>query len=144
MEQRRRRKQPYALDPGEGWIYRSGVDFTVKAGEMRQGSGAAMVEYTILPGEEPEGHTHNTEDEMFYVLEGSITFTCGDESFDLKKGGFVFLPRGIRHGYKVRGKAPVRVLVVTSPTRRSARGGWGGFVADMEAEPQDLVAKPRE
>lgn len=136
------RVQPYALNAGEGWTYRFGVDFTVKAGEVREGGGAAFLEYATSKGEEPEGHTHETEDEMFYVLEGAITFRCGEQTFDLAKGGFVFLPRGIEHGYTIHGDAPVRLIVVTSPVREGVRGGWGGFVSDMESGQGELVAKP--
>ena len=78
--------RPYALKAGEGWIYRFGIDFTLKAGEVRPGSGAAFLEYVTRKGEEPARHTHETEDEMFYVLEGAITFRCGEETFDLEKG----------------------------------------------------------
>src|SRR5438093_10077832 len=93
-----RRVRPYALRPDEGWTYRFGIDFTVKAGEIADGSGAALLEYVTRRGEEPPDHTHETEDEMFYVLEGALTFRCGGETFDVVKGGFIFLPRGIEHG----------------------------------------------
>jgi quercetin dioxygenase-like cupin family protein len=92
------RTRAFALSAGEGWIYRFGIDFTVKAGEVREGGGAAFVQYASKHGEEPPPHTHNTEDEMFYVLEGAIAFRCGDDVFELDKGGFVFLPHGIEHG----------------------------------------------
>jgi len=136
------RKRPYALKAGEGWTYRYGVDFTVKSSETQTEIGAAVLEYSTRQGEEPPRHTHQTEDEMFYVLEGSITFHCGDESFDLKPGDFVFLPRGIQHGYTIRGSDPVRLLVVTSPVRDGLSGGWQGFVADMESGQGELIAKP--
>jgi len=70
MDQPGNRMRPYALKAGEGWIYRFGIDFTVKAGEVQEGRGAAILEYVTRQGEEPPGHTHGTEDEMFYVLEG--------------------------------------------------------------------------
>ena len=136
------RTQPYALTAGEGWTYRFGVDFTVKAGEVQAGSGVAVLEYITQQGEEPPDHTHATEDEMFYVLEGDITFRCGEESFDLGKGGFIFLPRGIEHGYTLRSEAPVRLLVVTAPMREGTSGGWGGFMADMELGQGELIAAP--
>lgn len=98
MDGHNHRLRPYALKAGEGWIYRFGIDFTVKASEVQAGSGATFLEYVTKQGEEPGDHTHRTEDEIFYVLEGAITFRCGEESFDLEKGGFIFLPRGIRHG----------------------------------------------
>jgi hypothetical protein len=45
---------------------------------------------------------------MFYVLGGNVTFRCGDESFDVADGGFVFLPSGIEHEYTIRSDGPVR------------------------------------
>ena len=137
------RHRPYALKGGEGWTYRLGVDFTVKAGEVQEGSGAAVLEYVTRQGEEPEPHTHQTEDEMFYVLEGALTFRCGEETFALERGGFVFLPRGIEHGYTIRSEAPVRLLVITAPVREGSSGGWGGFVGEMELGQGELVAKPQ-
>ena len=142
MDQTNNQIQPYALKAGEGWVYRFGVDFTVKASEVREGSGAAFLEYTTRRGEEPPNHTHQTEDEMFYVLEGTIIFKCGEESFDLKKGDFIFLPHGVEHGYTIRSEDPVQLLVVTAPVRKGANGGWGGFVSDMELGQGELIAKP--
>src|SRR5690242_8231494 len=124
--------KPYALKAGEGWLYRFGIDFTVKAGEIDDSNGAAVLEYITRKGEEPPMHTHPTEDEMFYVLEGDITFQCGENIFDLEKGGFIFLPAGIEHGYTIRGEEQVRLLVVTAPLRQK-EGGWRGFVADLES-----------
>jgi quercetin dioxygenase-like cupin family protein len=142
MDQPDRRIRPYTLKAGEGWTYRFGVDFTVKAGEVRDGSGAAFVEYVTRRGEEPPSHIHETEDEMFYVLEGAVTFQCGGVTFDLEKGGFVFLPRGIEHSYTIRSQEPVRLIAVTSPARERPGGGWGGFVADMELGQGELLATP--
>jgi quercetin dioxygenase-like cupin family protein len=126
--------RPYALKAGEGWTYRFGIDFTVKAGELRGGGRLAVVEYTTRQGEEPPDHTHATEDEVFYVLRGALTFRCGTDTFEVDEGGFVFLPRGIEHGYAIRSVGDVRLLVVTAPAQQDAAGGWGGFVADLEAE----------
>ena len=132
MEQRRVR--PYALKAGEGWTYNYGIDFVVKAGELGQGRRLAIIEYTTRIGEEPSDHTHKTEDEIFYVLQGALTFRCGDDDFEVADGGFIFLPRGIKHGYRIRSAGDVRLLVVTSPAQEDAVGGWGGFVADFEAQ----------
>ena len=134
--------QPYALKAGEGCTYRFGIDFTVKAGEVQTGSNVAVLEYITQQGEEPPDHTHPTEDELFYVLEGALTFRCGGNTFDVENGGFIFLPRGIEHGYTIRSTEPVRLLVVTAPAREGASGGWGGFVADMELGQGELVATP--
>lgn len=142
MNETDKRAHPYALRPGEGWTYRFGIHFTLKAREVRESGGAAVLEYVTKKGEEPPDHVHRTEDEMFYILEGAIRFRCANETFELEKGGFVFLPRGIKHGYTILSDDPVRLLVVTSPVRDGSSAGWGGFVADMELGQGELVAQP--
>ena len=141
MEQNSHPVRAYALSRGEGWTYRFGIDFIVKAGEVREGGGAAFLEYVTKKGEEPGDHIHASEDEMFYVLEGALTFHCGDESFDLETGGFIFLPRGLMHGYTITSDEPVRLLVLTAPIREGT-SGWDGFVSDMELGQGELIAKP--
>ena len=86
--------RPYAHQKGEGPSYNFGVDFTVKASEIQGGSGAAILEYVTRKGEEPPDHTHATEDEMFYVLQGEIAFRCGGGTIDLDEGGFIFCREG--------------------------------------------------
>lgn len=127
--------RPYAFGDGQGWTCRQhGVDFALKVAELGQGRGLAVAEYTTRAGEEPPDHTHATEDEMFYVLGGAITFRCGGQRFGLDQGGFVFLPRGIEHGYEIHGPGEVRLLVITAPVPPAgAAPGWGGFLADVES-----------
>ena len=132
--------KPYTLKAGEGRTICYGIDFTLKAGELHPGRGAAFTEYTTRKGEEPPDHTHPTEDEIFYVLNGELTFRCGGESFDVGEGGFMYLPQGIKHGYAIRSDGPVRLITVTFPTRSSEGVGWGGFVADMEAQGETVAA----
>ena len=142
MDKPKRQIRPYALKEGEGWVYRFGIDFTLKASEAQNGNGAAFLEYRTEKGEEPPDHTHRTEDEMFYVLEGSVRFRCGEETFDVEKGGFIFLPAGIEHGYTIRSEDPVRLIVVTAPGRDPGSKGWSGFVSDMESGQGELIAQP--
>ena len=132
--------EAYALKTERGWTYRNGIDFTVKAGEHNATNGAAVIEYTTRKGEEPGEHVHPTEDEMFYVLAGALTFTCGDRTFDVEAGGFVFLPRGIPHDYTIRSDGPVRLLAITAPPREPGEG-WGGFVGGFEMD-GDIVSQP--
>ena len=134
--------QPYALKAGEGWTYRYDVDFTVKSGEIRAGGSAAFLEFITNKGEEPPSHTHPTEDEMFYVVEGALTFHCGEQTFDLEKGGFIFLPKGIQHSYTIHSQDPVQLIVVTSHSTGELAVGWGGFVAELESNQSKLVSEP--
>jgi len=136
--------KPYALQPGTGWTYRFGIDFTIKAGEIHPGRGAAFMEYVTQKGEEPPSHPHPTEDEMFYLLQGAVTFHCNGEAYDLEQGGFIYPPHESQHSYTIHNQQPVRFIVVTSPARESQPGGWGGFIADLETGQGELVASLQE
>ena len=124
--------QPYLLKAGEGWTYSFGPEWIVKAGEIGAGRRLTLTEYTTRAGEEPGDHTHATEDEIFYVLDGEVSFRCAGKTFDAETGGFVFLPRGLEHGYTIKSTGDVRLLVITSPADERAKGGWGGLIGDLE------------
>jgi quercetin dioxygenase-like cupin family protein len=109
--------KPYVLGPGEGRTYSwNGWPFTVKAGGAETSGGLAFMEFVTRKGEEPPIHVHENEDEVFYVLEGSLRFTCGDEVLDAAEHSFVFLPRNIPHGYTITTDEVVRMLVLTTPS----------------------------
>ena len=42
-------------------------------------------------------HKHDHEDEMFYVLEGSITIHLRDGKMVLNQGDFGIIPKGVEH-----------------------------------------------
>jgi quercetin dioxygenase-like cupin family protein len=93
--------KPYTLRKGEGRAYEwHGVLFTIKAAANETAGALSIWEVTTRPGEEPQPHSH-PEDELFYVLSGAITFSCGEETLSAKDGGFVFLPRGLPHSYTI-------------------------------------------
>lgn len=49
------------------------------------------------PGDAAPVHVHGHEDEVFIVLEGSMTMWVGDERREVDAGRICFLPRGIPH-----------------------------------------------
>jgi quercetin dioxygenase-like cupin family protein len=71
-------------------------------------------------------HTHSREDEVFVVLDGTLTVWAGDQRQQLLAGGRVFLPRGLPHGYRVDA-GPARVLNVCTP------GGLDEFFREVAA-----------
>ncbi len=83
----------------------------------------------------PEGlvplHVHHREDEAFFVLDGEVTFSVGDDVFDAGPGGFAFGPRDVPHRYIVR-SASARMLMVFSPA------GFEGFIRET-SEPSDSL-----
>ena len=108
--------RPRHLRPHEGpalWFLGNLV--TVKAAGPDTGGGVTVVEFVNPPGFAPPLHRHRTETEMFHVLEGSATFTCGTDSFTAMAGDFVLLPPGVAHTFVVGPDAPLRTLQITTP-----------------------------
>lgn len=107
----------YALakNEGEGFWFLNNL-MTVKAGGDATRNAFTLIESLGPAGFGPPRHIHEVEDEGFYVLEGNVTVTCGDESWEATPGSFVFLPRGIPHMYII-GKSPARMLQITSPAQ---------------------------
>ena len=107
--------KPYALAEGKGRTYKwHDVMFTIKAAAAETGGSLALWEVTTRKGEEPQTHLHD-EDEIFYVLSGSLTFDCGGQSLKVKDNGFMFLPRGIPHSYTIDSKE-ARLLGFSTPS----------------------------
>lgn len=108
--------QPYMLARGEGdafWFL--GTRMYMKATGETTGGAFGLIEQELPPGFASPLHVHRAEDEPFYILEGEVTFTCGGDSFAASAGSFVFLPRGVAHGFEVTGGGPARLLQLNLP-----------------------------
>jgi mannose-6-phosphate isomerase-like protein (cupin superfamily) len=58
---------------------------------------------------------HHDFDELFWVLEGELTFQLGDELFTRRAGELAFAPRGVHHTFANPGDAHARTLIVCTP-----------------------------
>ena len=106
----------YALGPDEGEaVWFLGALGTIKAGRTRGADSFAIVEFMLPAGFAPPPHIHHMEDEAFYILEGTATGTCGDDRWDAAPGSFIWLPRGLAHGFKVGEASPLKVFQITAP-----------------------------
>jgi quercetin dioxygenase-like cupin family protein len=124
------------VGPGEGtatWFL--GNLMVVKATARSTGGAYGLVESWIPAGASPPLHVHHREDETFWVLEGEITFRCGAESYQVRAGGYVFLPRGVPHTFRVDGDAPARMLTLLTPGGGEAFFVEGGRPAERPTLP---------
>ncbi len=90
-----------------------GVHFKVR-GEQT-GGGFAIVEHPMEPRIIVEPHIHRDEDELSFVLEGTIWARVGDREVEAATGSYVWKPRGVLHTFWNPGPAPARILEVISP-----------------------------
>ncbi len=75
----------------------------------------------------PGAHKHDLNDELFYVIEGTMTFLVGEQHVDAATGTFLRIPAGVLHDFENRTAARAGALNVFIP---------GGFEASMP----DIVA----
>ena len=79
----------------------------------------------IDPGKPgPGAHLHEANEELFYVIEGTMTFLVGDRHVDAAAGTFLRIPAGVTHDFENRTSSRAGALNVFIP---------GGFEANMPA-----------
>lgn len=108
---------PVAVGPGEGRTVEGpvGGPLTFKVRGEQTGGRLLALENVIPPGQGPPVHTHDAEDESWYVIEGTLRFRLGDQESEAPAGSFVFVPRGTPHAFVNTGDAPARILVMFNP-----------------------------
>src|SRR5690349_10859099 len=75
----------------------------------------ALWEAIVPPGGGPPPHVHSREEEGFYILNGEITFTIGDQRFVASAGMFANIPVGTLHSFKNESDKPARMLISVAP-----------------------------
>jgi mannose-6-phosphate isomerase-like protein (cupin superfamily) len=74
----------------------------------------------------PPMHLHRTFDEFFCILEGALLFQLDDEQFTLQAGDTIFIPRGVKHTFKVISTQKATNLVAILPGK-----GMENYFLDM-------------
>ena len=127
---------PYTLAQDEGTaIWFLGTLMLVKAGAEATQNAFTLIEQLLPPGFAPPLHVHHAEEEAFYILEGRLAVTCGDRTWQVSPGSWVFLPRGVAHTFRVEGATPARLLQITAPA------GFERFAAEV-GEPAQAQTLP--
>jgi quercetin dioxygenase-like cupin family protein len=94
----------------------------------------AMMENVASPGTATPMHFH-AEDEIFHILEGTVTFGVDGDVFNASVGSMVVIPAGAHHAWRNRSNAPIRMLTIFSP------GGLEDLYPKLAGlSPQDLAA----
>ncbi len=94
--------RPYALGPAGGRTIDLGDGFAVavKADTRLTGGVVSVLETEEPPGFGPPIHVHHDCAEVFYVLAGEYVMVLDDEEVVCPAGSFIFVPQGVRHGFR--------------------------------------------
>ncbi|WP_255873563.1 cupin domain-containing protein [Microbulbifer elongatus] len=112
----RKDRSPIFLAPGEGRAYSMGsMQALFKAdGEESLGKYAISEWWLDAYSKGPGAHSHS-EDDIFFVLEGTMSFLVGDEWIDAPRGSFVLAPGGSTHDFENRSAERAGVLNISVP-----------------------------
>ncbi|MGE0117044.1 MAG: cupin domain-containing protein [Dongiaceae bacterium] len=110
---------PFIRDPAAGsTLDVLGVTHVYKATGAETGGSFSLWEAVVPPGAGAPPHTHDREDEAFYVLSGELLIEFEGEPVPHRvgPGGFFFGARGRRHSYRNIGDQPAHVLILSAPS----------------------------
>ena len=127
-----------ALMPGEGRsLAFFGATVTYKVVSADTGGACSLFEYTAPPHfAGPPAHWHKVTQEVFYVLEGTVTFRLGDRVLKATPGAFVYVPTGVVHSFANEESTPARILGFLWPA------GFEQFFVELTALAQSEPSWP--
>jgi mannose-6-phosphate isomerase-like protein (cupin superfamily) len=119
-------RQPVVHAPGEGRIYRMPTMRAVfKADGEETANRYSVSEWWLEPGSGgPGAHSHEANDEIFFVMEGTPSLLVGDEWIDAPAGSCIVIPAGVTHDFANRTETQAGLFNVFIP---------GGFEPKMPA-----------
>lgn len=132
----REKSRAYALASEEGEaLWFAGALMLLKAsGDQTEGR-FALVDQRVPGDYAVPLHVHHQDDEAWYVLEGQVTFYCGDDTHTVDSGSWVFAPKGVPHAFRVR-SAGARLLTMSSPA------GFADFVRAAGEPARERIVPP--
>lgn len=112
------------LKAGEGRKYNCGKTTAIfKADNDETDMRYSVSEWWMEPNFEGVGkHQHETNEELFYVVKGTVSFFIGDEWVDVKQGAFIRVPSKTTHDFANKTNKKAGLLNVFMP---------GGFEQKM-------------
>lgn len=118
--------QTLFLLPDEGRRYALGrMSAVFKADNAETDDRYSVSEWWLEPHTDgPGAHSHEHNDEIFYVIEGVASMLTGDHWRDAPAGTFLRIPATVTHDFRNRTDARVGLLNVFIP---------GGFEQNMPA-----------
>jgi len=97
---------------GQAWWF---LDTLVMEHLTASGTGPVVLEMTLPAGAAPPLHLHHDLDDNSFLLDGQMVVRCGDQML-LTQAGYLSMPRGVPHAFRVVGHQPARILLCTTTT----------------------------
>lgn len=116
-------RRPVVLGPGEGRAYEMGpVRAVFKADGDESDLRYAISEWWLQPHTKGPGTHQHPDDDVFFVLAGTMSVMVDGEWHEAPAGSFVLVPGDTPHDFENRGDERAGMLNVSAP---------GGFEQNM-------------
>jgi quercetin dioxygenase-like cupin family protein len=112
-----------------------GEQITIRVRSEEVAGAYAVVEGILSPSSGPPLHTHENEDEIIEVFDGSLPVVCNGAEFEAATGVLVIIPRGTPHTWRNDTNRPVWARATLTPG-----GAEGMFEAFAGRPPEELEA----
>ncbi len=131
-----RDRRPVILGPGEGRAYPMGrLSAVFKAGGAESDGLYAISEWWLDPYTKGPGAHSHPDDDVFYILEGTMSVLVDDAWTDVSAGSFVLIPGGVTHTFENRTGERAGMLDFSTP---------GDFEEKMPGIAQWFRENPRD
>lgn len=109
-------RRPIVLPPGDGRAYPMGrISAIFKCDGDETAQRYSISEWWLEPHTTgPGAHTH-PEDDVFFVLEGTMSFLLDQKWIDAPAGSFVLVPGGVTHDFENRTGERSGALNISAP-----------------------------
>jgi mannose-6-phosphate isomerase-like protein (cupin superfamily) len=109
-------RRPVVLGPGEGRAYPMGpLSAVFKADGAETAERYSISEWWLDPHTKGPGPHSHPEDDVFYVLAGTMSVMVGTEWTEASAGSFVLVPGNVTHDFENRGAERAGMLNVSAP-----------------------------
>lgn len=127
---------PLVLAPGDGRAYPMGrLSAVFKADGAETGHAYSISEWWLEPHTKGPGPHSHSEDDVFYVLAGTMSVFVDGEWVDAPAGSFVLVPGDQTHDFENRSSERAGMLNVSVP---------GNFEDKMPGIAQWFIENPRD
>ena len=109
-------REPVVLAAGEGRAYPMGrLSAVFKADGDETDGRYSISEWWLEPYTKGPGAHHHPEDDVFFMLEGTMHFLLNDEWVEAPASSFVLVPGGATHTFENRGDVRAGALNISVP-----------------------------
>jgi len=122
-------QRPLVRMPGEGRVLPVGASSVRLLSVGGDTGDRSSTEEIAVPARfgGPPPHYHNRTNHSWFVVEGELLLTVGEDSLAVAPGGFVYIPTGVGHTFANPGEVDARMVQFTTP------GGFDVYMEEISA-----------